>query len=250
MRRISIFSMFALLLFAACTSESTNDDLQSDSAKDSVKTPKVALELFPCGTVQKDAFSGLKKQVTAIEQPDSLVKMYELHLDSLILNWEFLVEAENMQVKAIENTLNQIATHKGCNIEKVNELQSYLCLVESNRLPADKINNTERITMFDNLLDTLYNECMNQILVLGNVPLVVDDQEDVNVDADSLLSLINDTVITENFYAAENQNGLIQLNSGLYLESAAEYNQFIVKYQKELEERGLKGLEQFPGFYE
>ena len=90
----------------------------------------------------------------------------------MILNWDFLVKAENFQIESIEKTLNQVATHENCNIEKVNEIKGYLCLVESNRLPADEINDSLRIRMFDNLLDTLRNECVFQVLDLVNIPHV------------------------------------------------------------------------------
>ena len=53
MRRISIFSILAIIFFAACTPE------------------EKSTELHPCGTETRDAFKDLKAQVDAIENPDA-----------------------------------------------------------------------------------------------------------------------------------------------------------------------------------
>jgi hypothetical protein len=247
MRRFSIFLISSLLLLDSCNSE--KKDI-STKGKVSEQKKKAEITLIPCGTQPRDAFKILNNQLALIDNTDSLIISYKVHLDSLILNWDSLVSAENFQITSISKTLDQITTHQNHNSAKVNEIKNALCLVESNRLPADEIDNSERMALFDHLLDTLMSECRYQVLDLANIPHNVDNKKDQYIDPDSLITLIGDSIITEHIYAAETQDNIIMLNGRLYLESATTYNQFIETNRVALESKGLKGLKQFPGFYE
>ena len=246
MGRISIFSILTLLLFNSCTNEQKDNTTEIKEATEA----NVALTLLPCGTEPRNAFKSLQEQISLLDNTDSLIIEYKIHLDSLILNWDSLVSAENFQIISIAKTLDQITTHESHNAQKVNEIKSALCLVGSNRLPADEIDNAERMALFDQLLDTLRSECVYQVLDLAKIPHDVNSKEDQYIDPDSLITLIGDSIITEHIYAAEAQDNIIMLNGRLYLESATIYNQFIESNRVELEKIGLKGLKQFPGFYE
>jgi hypothetical protein len=246
MRKISIFLLSSLFLFSACT----NEKKETTTEKKADTEDKVEITLIPCGTLPRDAFKALKDQLGMADKSDSLIVEYKIHLDSLILNWDSLVAAENFQITAISKTLDQITTHKNHNSEKITQIKEALCLVESNRLPADEIDDAERLALFDHLLDTLRSECVYQVLDLANIPHNVESKEEQYIDPDSLITLIGDSIITEHIYAAEAQDNIIMLNGRLYLESAATYNQFIEKNRVELEKSGLKDLKQFPGFYE
>jgi len=242
MRRLSIISIITLLLFGSC-----GDDKKIENETRSVKKEKATL--YPCGTAPRDAFEELQEQLKVVDTSDSLLAIYKVHLDSLQLNWDSLVSSENIQMAVLSKTLDHLVKHSGHDKAKVATIRNSFCLVESNRLPADKINNAERLALFDSLLLGIYRECEVQILDLVHVPQHVGNEEK-GIDADSLLRLINDPLLIDEFFLAEAYEKIIWVNNNLYLESVATYNAFIEKYKKELEEKGLNKLEKFPNFYE
>lgn len=248
MRRISIFSLLTLL-FLSCNNDSNKNESLTEA--NSPSEPEVIeLTYFDCGTPVSNPFESLKSQVNTIQTPDSLIIAYNIQLDSLILNWDSLVSSENFQISEMKKALDQIEKYERHDSSMISLLRNSFCLIESNRLPADKINNTERMALFDHLLDTLKTECVNQVLDLADLSHFAETEEEQIIDQDSLLQIINDPILIEHIYAVEAQDKIIYLNSNLYLEAKDNYNTFIIENKVALEKRGLTDLKQFPSFYE
>ncbi len=242
MRRLSILSIIALLLFGACDKTAEKEEKQPE-----VKTKAT---LLPCGTSPRDAFKSLNDKASILDTSEVLLATYKKHLDTLIFDWAELTRSENKQMDIIAQTLNQVAQHEGYNKEQVTAIQNSFCLIESNRLPADEIGDSERLQLFDSLLITLKRKSVEQVLDLAKVPRTVTNESEKIIDADSLMILLDDSLLVDNVYLAESYETIIWRNNNLYLESVSAYNQFIEKNKIALEQKGLINLKKFPNFYD
>ena len=71
----------------------------------------------------------MKTELQELNSSDSLIKEYTIVVDSLILNWDSLVAAENFQISQIKRVIERIELQPAFNKSKLIETKNSLCLV-------------------------------------------------------------------------------------------------------------------------
>ena len=246
MRMLHFFySVLSILLFSCSDIKNTTETISDTTSVDTI-----VYKLFDCDYKPFSVFPSMKTELQELNSSDSLIKEYTIVVDSLILNWDSLVAAENFQISQIKRVIERIELQPAFNKSKLIETKNSLCLVNSNRVPAHQLNDSIRLTMFDNLLEQLKIEASSLVLDLANIPLYTSEEEDQYIDQDSLLNKLGDDILVESIYAVESHDKIIFINSQLYMEAAVKYNQFVNIYRDELKGKGISEIYYFPGFYE